>query len=372
MAAPHILLALSPHGYGHGAMTAPIIAEIVRRCPALRLTIQTGLPGRWLRSRYGMPFTHVQEIPDFGLVMRDANTVDVARSLERYDQLFDRLDLFVTAEIERFQELKPDLIIANIPFVTIIAARRLGIPVVALSSLNWADILEAYGGQAAEGHVASMRAAYASANLFLKLEPCLPTLWLPNAIAIEAVALAGTGRREEICRKLDLSPAAIKLGLLAFGGMESGIDPARIASVPGWHWILGQGVSPTRQDMNDLADLKTDFVDLVASVDAIVTKPGYGMFTEAAANGCRFLYLDRPDWPETPYLAGWASRHVPCAAIAREELFDARLAVQLARLLAEPVTRLARTGGASEAADHIMQVLGAARRVDVGGAPPTL
>ena len=370
MVAPHILLALSPHGYGHGAMSAPIIAEIVRRCPALRLTIQTGLPGSWLRSRYGMAFTHVQDIPDFGLVMHDANTVDIARSLERYDQLFDRLDLILKAEIERFGDLKPDLIIANIPFVTIIAARRLGIPVVALSSLNWADILAAYGGPAAQGHVASMRAAYASANLFLKLEPCLPAPWLPSAIAIGPVAQSGIGRREEIFRRLGLS-SATKLGLLAFGGMESGIDPSRIASVPGWHWILGQGISPARQDMDDLAELKMVFVDLVASVDAIVTKPGYGMFTEAAANGCRFLYLDRPDWPETPYLAAWARRHVPCAAIGREDLFDARLAVQLARLLAEPVTGLARTDGASAAADHIMRVLGEARRVDVGRAPPT-
>ncbi|TAN60870.1 MAG: hypothetical protein EPN20_13195, partial [Magnetospirillum sp.] len=48
---PHLWLALSPHGFGHAAMTAPVVTELRRRRPGLRLTIQTGVPRAFLESR---------------------------------------------------------------------------------------------------------------------------------------------------------------------------------------------------------------------------------------------------------------------------------------------------------------------------------
>jgi hypothetical protein len=51
------------------------------------------------------------------------------------------------------------------------------------------------------------------------------------------------------------------------------------------------------------------FLDLLASCDVLITKVGYGSFVEAAAHAVPVLYLDRPDWPETPYLAAWLAEH---------------------------------------------------------------
>ena len=44
------------------------------------------------------------------------------------------------------------------------------------------------------------------------------------------------------------------------------------------------------------------FPDLLSSVDAVVTKPGYATFVEAPAAGRPLVTLDRPEWPETPIL----------------------------------------------------------------------
>ena len=40
------------------------------------------------------------------------------------------------------------------------------------------------------------------------------------------------------------------------------------------------------------------FTDLLCSVDAVITKPGYGTFTEAACNGTPVIYQRRKNWPE--------------------------------------------------------------------------
>jgi UDP-N-acetylglucosamine:LPS N-acetylglucosamine transferase len=70
-----------------------------------------------------------------------------------------------------------------------------------------------------------------------------------------------------------------------------------------------------------------DFTDLVRSVDAVLTKPGYGTFTEAACNGTPVLYVRRDDWPEQDCLIAWLEENARCreasaAALAHGELFD--------------------------------------------------
>ena len=60
---PHLLVALTPHGFGHAAMTAPVVDELRRRLPQLRLTLQTAIPRTWLASRYREPFELIPEFP---------------------------------------------------------------------------------------------------------------------------------------------------------------------------------------------------------------------------------------------------------------------------------------------------------------------
>ena len=45
--------------------------------------------------------------------------------------------------------------------------------------------------------------------------------------------------------------------------------------------------------------------DLVASVDALIGKPGYGTFTEAACSGHAGTFQRRDDWPEQACLIDW-------------------------------------------------------------------
>jgi hypothetical protein len=44
------------------------------------------------------------------------------------------------------------------------------------------------------------------------------------------------------------------------------------------------------------------YPSLVATVDAVLTKPGYGIYTEAALAGTPLIWLDRGAFPEAPWL----------------------------------------------------------------------
>ena len=79
--------------------------------------------------------------------------------------------------------------------------------------------------------------------------------------------------------------------------------------VPVTAWVLPQAMQSGRDVMPDCSRLPMAFNDMLASCDAVLTKPGYGTYTEAVCNGVPILTLARPDWPETAGMNDWARRH---------------------------------------------------------------
>jgi len=97
-----------------------------------------------------------------------------------------------------------------------------------------------------------------------------------------------------VARRLDL-PTDRRWVLVALGGFEY---PLPVADWPRHDDVLWLE-----------ADGRVPFHDLLACSDAIIAKPGYGTFVEAAIHGVPVLYLPRPDWPEQPCLVEWLREH---------------------------------------------------------------
>lgn len=48
---PALYVAITPHGYGHGAITVPVLNALADLIPGLRLAIVGGPPTEWLKER---------------------------------------------------------------------------------------------------------------------------------------------------------------------------------------------------------------------------------------------------------------------------------------------------------------------------------
>ena len=212
----------------------------------------------------------------------------------------------VAREAETLQQIAPDLLLANVPYLPLAGAKRANIPAVGLCSLNWADILEGYVGsdEKMAPVLAQMRRAYQEANAFVACEPCMPMPDLQNKILVGPIARIGTSRRAEILQQFDL-PQHAKLILVAPGGlpMELPVDhwPVR----ENIYWLVQSNWQVSGPHIISLNQLSFTFIDVLASADLLVGKPGYGSVSEAVCNGIPFLYLKRGDWPEEPYLLEW-------------------------------------------------------------------
>lgn len=353
----HLWLALSPHGFGHAAMTAPVIDALRRRIPDLRLTIQTAVPRAFLETRYGGDFEQVEEIADFGFRMLSATAVDLGRSAEGYRALHADLPAVIDREAERLRRAAPDLVLSNAAYVPLAAAARAGIPAAALLSLNWADLYRHYLGDRPEAATiqAQMAECYNQARLILRVTPAMDMPSLPRRVEIGPVARRGRARHGELA-----CFGSERLGLVAFGGIDHDLNLEHWPRLPGWTWLCAGEPPAGRDDMVPWTAAGMEFSDLLASADVVVTKPGYGTFTEAGLCGTAVLYTLRPDWLESPALDHWLAAHTRALGVPAESL-PGELESQLRTLFSLPIPQVAEPVGNEQAADHLMELWRLAR-----------
>lgn len=342
----HLFVDISAHGLGHLAQTAPVLNALLDRRP-LRLTVRSGLAAAQLARRIHHPFAHIHAASDFGFVMHDALRVDRAASAECYRTAFADWPQRVAREAALLQELAPDLVLGNISPLPLAGAQAAHIPALALCSLNWADLFAHYFGEqawAAPIH-AELLAAYAGARAFLRLTPGMPMPALDNIVEIGPVSAYADDAGRRIRGRLDRAAVAHALGLplhkrwllIALGGIAHRLPVESWPTLPDTQVLVPAEwqVGP-RADMTPYSDAQLPFAELLPNVDALLGKPGYGTFVEAACCGVPVLYLRRPDWPEAECLERWLQAHARCAAIAPAQADNGDIGATLAKLLSGP------------------------------------
>ena len=355
----HLFVDISSHGFGHLAQVAPVLNALASMVPALHLTVRSGLPEARLRLRIRAPFTYCPGCSDFGYVMHDAVRIDHAATAAAYRAFHTDWAARVDEEARVLARVNPDAVLTDVAYLPLAGAAVAGIPALSMCSLNWADLFAHFYGDAswAAAIHRQMRAAYGGAAGFLRLTPAMPMDAFGNVRAIAPVAEPGHMRRRELCAAMGVA-ADSRIVLVAFGGFDKTLAAERWPATEGVHWLVPQGWQSRRPDMQALEASGLPFSDLLASVDAVLTKPGYGTFVEAACAGVPVLYLRRDDWPEQAALIDWLHGHARCAEIDEPALHSGDAVRALSRLWAAPRPPVPLPEGNREAARCILALAG--------------
>lgn len=247
------------------------------------------------------------------------------------------------------------MVFSNVGYLPLAGAQQAGIPNAAMCSLNWFDIYLHYCGE--DAIAAQILACYANADAFLRATPGMAMETLPNLLPVAPVASVGKNRREELNRLLKLSDKE-KLVLVSLGGIASRLPVERWPRIEGVRWLVEQSWQVEHPDAIVLESLPMTFSDLLASSDALVCKPGYGMFAEAGCSGVPVLYVSRGDWPESPALISWLKQHGLCREVSRDALERGELAESLEELWSAPPPAAFAPAGAAQVADWLATKLG--------------
>lgn len=318
---PHLLVDISSHGYGHVSQTAAVVNELVALVPTLRVTLRSTAPLAFLQSRFQCQYQLIPVAFDFGMEMKNAVDVDIGKSTSAYTAFHRDWQNKIELEAQVMRELKPDFLLANIPYLSLAAAHNAGVRAVGMCCLNWADIYKHYCVENADNLAIheQMLSAYQSAEYFLRVQPAMEMPDLGNIRNISPIARSGKSQRSLVANHCSSSQGD-KLVMIAMGGMEFQLPLNNWPKLPGIRWIIPQVWGVHREDTTTFESLKLSFVDVLASCDAVITKPGYGTFTEAACAGVPVLYVTRRDWPEEPCLVSWLQKNCACLEVDREDL----------------------------------------------------
>ena len=276
------------------------------------------------------------------MVMSSALDVRVVESCAAYREFHADWDVRVAEEARLLRELKADFVFSNVGYLPLAGAQRAGIPNAALCSLNWADIYRHYCGD--DAIAAQIYDCYANADAFLRATPGMSMTSLPNLIPVSPIAAIGTNRRAELNQRLKLSTGE-KLVLVSLGGIASRLPIEEWPRIDGVRWLVQQSwqvehpdaiILETLQTKNFCPGTRMSFSDLLASSDALICKPGYGSFVEAASCGVPVLYVSRADWPESPALIAWLQQHGLCREVSRQALEQGRIAEVLEEIWNAP------------------------------------
>ncbi|HZZ83189.1 MAG TPA: hypothetical protein VFE30_01530 [Anaeromyxobacteraceae bacterium] len=342
------------HGYGHLVRLCEVLRQVRARAPGLALTLVGEVPERLVRDELPGPVAIRRVACDAGLAQRDALHIDEEESARRCRELDARFDERVREESELLRAAGARAVLGDIPPLAFAAAARAGVPSLALGNFSWDWIYRHLSVRqpSLAGSAARAAAAYAEAGLLLALPFAGDLSSFPRRVEVGLVARRPRLAREEARRLLGLDgrPAV----LLSFGGLGlPGLSRSLLSRERDLAFLLPEDAGGER-----LAALGLAYPDLVQAADVVVTKPGYGIVSDAIAAGTRLVYTERGDFPEYEVMVRELPAWLACAHVSNAELFAGRLAGPVERVLSLPMPPRPDLDGAARAAEQVLAAIG--------------
>ncbi|MFO0707720.1 MAG: hypothetical protein U0412_12790 [Nitrospira sp.] len=359
---PLLWTAISAHGYGHAAQVTPVLNELGRYLPDLRVIIRTNVPRAFFEDRLTVPWDLHPAQLDIGCLQHGPLTMDWDATWHAHRNFHATWNARVKGEASAICAAGADLVLGNIPYLAMAAAAQAGVPAVALASLSWDEILREHVDSNHPWQTTlldDMRRAYGRASLLLRITPGLPMPAFRRAETIGAIASPLPPARERIRDRIGVAPGD-RLVLIAFGGIGFDRLPfEQMETMTGFHFVTSGIVHPQFRRSHALADIPDHFSTLLSSADVVMTKPGYGTTIEAVAAQTPVVYVRRHNFADETPIVEYLRRYGRGIELSRQDFEDARWepALRAAVALPIPATPMPDMSGASDAADRLLPLL---------------
>lgn len=372
-----IIFYVSGHGFGHTSRSIEVIHALLRAQPDAQIVVKTSAPRR-LFSRTLQGRCEVVEMQcDAGMVQIDSLNMDAEASVRQAVEFQKRLPSLVESEAAYLRDAEAHVAVGDIPPLAVAAAHAARIPSIAIGNFTWDWIYDAYGGSAASELSREIRRLYQDVTVALRLPMAGGFEGLaPKTQDIPFIARRSARTRDEVRGALGLPPrsASTPLVLISFGGYGvAGLNTTALARLRDYAIATTDTPSPSAApgaanaihaapgmlalSEKQIYDGGLRYEDLVRAADVVASKPGYGIISEAIANGAALLYTSRGHFVEYDVLVREMPRYLRCRFIEKSDLLSGNWSDALERLLSQPPPpERPAVDGADIAAEEILRV----------------
>jgi UDP:flavonoid glycosyltransferase YjiC (YdhE family) len=330
----------SGHGMGHAIRTTVMVEALQQRWPDLDVVIRTNAPERVfsanLNGNYRFMPLEPDERLDLGLIQIDSLRIDFDASLNDISDLLDNADGVICREAEFIKNIRPKLVVCDIPFLSVAAAKQAHIPAVVAANFSWDWIYRAYEnldlkwGRAAD----KIKSYYASADLLIQF-PMAPDMsdTFPNIIKLGLTGRKANRPADTVRSELGI-PLDRPMVLLTFADLN--LPPNALNRMadenPGTAFVYSAPLGLDHPDFYFADDRRIWYPNLVGAAHLVITKPGYGIVSDCLTNNTPMVYTDRGRFAEYPLLVEAVESYLHHRYINSRELYAGRLGTCLTGL----------------------------------------
>jgi hypothetical protein len=303
----HILYYITSHGYGHAVRSAAVCNCLPN---GVRLTVCSDVPKRFFDEELRLPHDVRPGGFDLGCLQKDGVTVLMEETLLAYRDIAANNRLSLDDEARWCADNGVDCVVSDITPFAFDVAERVGVPSVAVSNFTWYDIYSPYVDRYPQYApvLSEMANQYRKASIALALYPSSHMAVFNVSAPIPILGKRGNNRRDDINAAFGIDGDK-RLGLIYVGNFGlDGVSWCKLEEIDGWEFVGVYPLPGNPRNYRTVTKEQFRYCELSASVDVIIAKMGYGVFSESLLNGVPLVYLPREDFAEFPVLDAEARR----------------------------------------------------------------
>jgi hypothetical protein len=309
---PLIWAAISAHGFGHAAQVVPVLNALGRLVSDLRVILRTTVPASFFNDRLLIPWELSATQQDIGCIQDGPLSIDVEATWLEHEQFHTTWTDRIQHEVRAMKAARPNVVLADTPYLAIEAGKAAAIPTVALASFTWDLILSEYVAPPSIDRSAllhAIRQSYAQADVALRIIPAPKIDIFQRIDDIGPIVEPASPARDQLATMLALAPGE-RTVLVGFGGIPlTSLPFADLEQLTGYRFLFDGPILPGSTKLVSTHSLPFSFKKLMASVDIIMTKPGYGTIVEAVALQQPIVYVRRYNFADEQPLVDYLHRY---------------------------------------------------------------